>query len=78
MLLLLRVISTTVFHVKRFVFIIHFIFHYFYTVSSVGGWASGGSSVVKVPGDMPRARVYFFNISLAKGIIFVEIGLAKN
>ena len=31
----------------------------------------GGSSIVKVPGDVPPARVYFFKLSsLAKGIYF--------
>ena len=30
----------------------------------------GGSSIVKVPGDVPPARVYFFKLSsLAKGIL---------
>ena len=30
----------------------------------------GGSSIVKVPGDVPPARVYFFELSsLAKGIL---------
>ena len=34
----------------------------------------GGSSIVKVPGDVPPTRVYFFALfwasSLAKGILF--------
>ena len=30
----------------------------------------GGSSIVKVPGDVPPGRVYFFKLfSLAKGIL---------
>ena len=38
--------------------------------SSHGG---GGSSIVKVPGDVPPARVYFFKLSsLAKGILFAN------
>ena len=33
----------------------------------------GGSSIVKVPGDVPPARVYFFKrSSLAKGIRFAN------
>ena len=33
----------------------------------------GGSSIVKVPGDVPTARVYFFKpSSLAKGILFAN------
>ena len=33
----------------------------------------GGSSIVKVPGDVPPARVYFFELSsLAKGILFAN------
>ena len=33
----------------------------------------GGSSIVKVPGDVPPARVYFFKLSsLAKGIRFAN------
>ena len=33
----------------------------------------GGSSIVKVPGDVPPARVCFFNpSSLAKGILFAN------
>ena len=36
----------------------------------VGG---GGSSIVKVPGDMPLARVCFFKLSsLAQGILFAN------
>ena len=50
----------------------------------------GGSSIGKVPGDVPRARGYFFgllvypkvyflqfwsSLGLAKGIIFDNIGL---
>ena len=42
----------------------------------------GGSSIVKVPGDVPPARVYFFKLSsLAKGILFATFspfGLAKG
>ena len=37
---------------------------------STGG---GGSSIVKVPGDVPPARVYFFKLStLVKGILFAN------
>ena len=33
----------------------------------------GGSSIVKVPGDVPPARVYLFKLSsLAKGIFFAN------
>ena len=33
----------------------------------------GGSSIVKVPGDVPPGRVYFFKLSrLAKGILFAN------
>ena len=36
----------------------------------------GGSSIVKVPGDVPPARVYFFKpSSLAKGILFANFSL---
>ena len=42
----------------------------------------GGSSIVKVPGDVPPTRVYFFwTSSLAKGIllaILVEFSLGKG
>ena len=42
----------------------------------------GGSSIVKVPGDVPPARVYFFKLSsLAKGILFANFSpfsLAKG
>ena len=42
----------------------------------------GGSSIVKVPGDVPPARVYFFKpSSLAKGILFANFSpfsLAKG
>ena len=35
--------------------------------------ARGGSSIVKVPGDVPPARVCFFKpSSLAKGILFAN------
>ena len=35
----------------------------------------GGSSIVKVPGDVPPARVCFFKpSSLAKGILFGNFG----
>ena len=35
------------------------------------GGGGGGSSIAKVPGDVPPARVYFFKLSsLAKGIRF--------
>ena len=41
-----------------------------------------GSSIVKVPGDVPLARVYFFKLSsLAKGILFANFSpfsLAKG
>ena len=47
--------------------------------SSRGG---GGSSIVKVPGDVPPARVCFFKpSSLAKGILFANFSpfsLAKG
>ena len=36
-------------------------------------WSRGGSSIVKVPGDVPPARVYIFQpSSLAKGILFAN------
>ena len=36
----------------------------------VVGARGGGSSIVKVPGDVPPARVYFFQLfSLANGIL---------
>ena len=42
----------------------------------------GGSSIVKIPGDVPPARVCFFKpTSLAKGILFANFspfGLAKG
>ena len=39
------------------------------------GARGGGSSIVKVPGDVPPARVYFFKLpSLAKGIFFANVG----
>ena len=48
-------------------------------VCSTGG---GGSSIVKVPGDVPPARVCFFKPSnLAKGILFANFSpfsLAKG
>ena len=35
------------------------------------GHGGGGSAIVKVPGDVLPARVYFFKLSgLAKGILF--------
>ena len=41
----------------------------------------GGSSIVKVPGDVPPARVYFFGLlailvglSLGKGMLFGNFG----
>ena len=38
-----------------------------------GGGGRGGSSIVKVPGDVPPARVCFFKpSSLAKGILFAN------
>ena len=38
-----------------------------------GGRGGGGSSIVKVPGDVPPARVCFFKpSSLAKGILFAN------
>ena len=44
--------------------------------------ARGGSSIVKVPGDVPPARVCFFQpSSLAKGILFANVSpfsLAKG
>ena len=43
---------------------------------------STGSSIVKVPGDVPPARVYFFKLSsLAMGILFANFspfGLGKG
>ena len=37
------------------------------------GRGGGGSSIVKVPGDVPPARVYFFKLSnLAKGTPFAN------
>ena len=40
--------------------------------NSTGG-GGGGSSIVKVPGDVPPARVCFFKpSSLAKGILFAN------
>ena len=49
-------------------------------VSSARG--GGGSSIVKVPGDVPPARVCFFKpSSLAKGILFANFSpfsLAKG
>ena len=40
--------------------------------SDTGG-GGGGSSIVKVPGDVPPARVCFFKpSSLAKGILFAN------
>ena len=48
--------------------------------NSTGG--GGGSSIVKVPGDVPPARVCFFKpSSLAKGILFANFSpfsLAKG
>ena len=42
-----------------------------------GGWEGGRSSIVKVPGDVPPAAVYFFKLSsLAKGILFAKCFLA--
>ena len=42
----------------------------FEAVQATGG---GGSSIVKVPGDVPPERVYFFKpSSLAKGILFAN------
>ena len=42
-------------------------------VSTGGG---GGPSIVKVPGDVPPARVYFFKLSsLTKGILFANSSL---
>ena len=42
----------------------------------------GGSFIVKVPGDVPPARVYFFGLpSLAKGILlaaFWQFSLGKG
>ena len=39
----------------------------------VSGMHGGGSSIVKAPGDVPPARVYFFKLSsLAKGILFAN------
>ena len=53
----------------------------------------GGSSIVKVPEDVPPARVYFFKLSspvkgtrfanfspfsLGKGVIFTKIGVANG
>ena len=42
----------------------------------------GSSSIVKVPGVVPPARVYFFELSsLAKGILFANcspVGLGKG
>ena len=47
-----------------------------------GGGGVGGSSIVKVPGDVPPARVCFFKpSSLAKGILFANFSpfsLAKG
>ena len=52
----------------------------FLLVPSTGG--GGGSSIVKVPGDVPPARVFFFKpSSLAKGILFANLSplcLAKG
>ena len=39
----------------------------------------GGSFIVKVPGGVPLARVYFFKLSsLAKGIRFANFCLGKG
>ena len=47
-----------------------------------GSSGGGGSSIVKVPGDVPPARVCFFKpSSLAKGILFANFSpfsLAKG
>ena len=41
-------------------------------VSSTGGGGEG-TCIVKVPGDVPPARVYFFKLSsLAKGMLFIN------
>ena len=52
-----------------------------FTQHDVGPRGGGGSSIVKVPGDVPPARVCFFKpSSLAKGILFANFssfGLAK-
>ena len=43
-------------------------------ILSTGG---GGSSIVKVPGDVPPARVYFFG-SLAKGVLFGNFSRVRS
>ena len=61
--------------------------HIYFCVSSIilhleKSHGGGGSSIVKVPGDVPPARVCFFKpSSLAKGILFANLSpfsLAKG
>ena len=43
------------------------------TSSKINSRGGGGSAIVKVPGDVPPARVCFFKpSSLAKGILFAN------
>ena len=49
---------------------IYLILYFYFTFVIVQPRGGGGSSIVKVPGDVPPARVYFFKLSsLAKGIL---------
>ena len=48
----------------------------------VGIARGGGSSIVKVPGDVPPARVYFFGLLVQPRVYFlailVELSLGKG
>ena len=64
---------------KSFLPLMFAVIHMFRRELATGG---GGSSIVKVPGDVPPARVCFFKpSSLAKGILFANfspLSLAKG
>ena len=43
-----------------------------------GGRRGGGSFFVKIPGDVPPARVYFFGLQPGKGYTFGKFNLGKG